>query len=186
MIVALYLLMNGIVLLVVCGLIRERSICPTGAIKLSQGDLGIESSLSGKPLVWYSALFLSALLFPKLALGLSGFETGVAVMPLIKGDPTDTEEAPAGRFRGTQRLLLTSALIMSVMLIGSSIMVATLIPIHELQQGGHAQNRALAWVAHGSDDRPLLPFFGPTFGTLYDISTITILGLQVPVPYPVC
>lgn len=175
-IVALYLLMNGIVLTGgLWTLIREPEHMSDWAIKLSQGDLGIESSLSGKPLVWYSALFLSALLFPKLALGLSGFETGVAVMPLIKGDPTDTEEAPAGRIRGTQRLLLTSALIMSVMLIGSSIMVATLIPIHELQQGGHAQNRALAWVAHGSDGRPLLPFFGPTFGTLYDISTITIL-----------
>ena len=42
---------------------------------------------------------LALLVFPKLALGLSGFETGVAVMPHIKGDPADTEERPAGRIR---------------------------------------------------------------------------------------
>lgn len=175
-IVAFYLVMNAIVLIGgMKTLISEPHYITEWATSLSRGDLGIESELSGKPLVWYSALFLSALLFPKLALGLSGFETGVAVMPLIKGTPQDTEELPTGRILGTQRLLLTSALIMSVMLIGSSFVVATLIPLEQLQHGGHAQNRALAWIAHGSDGQPLLPFFGPSFGTLYDISTITIL-----------
>lgn len=48
---------------------------------------------------------VALLVFPKLALGLSGFETGVAVMPLIKGAPSDTERRPAGRIRGAKNLL---------------------------------------------------------------------------------
>ncbi len=135
------------------------------------------------------------LLFPKLALGLSGFETGVAVMPLIKGDPTDTEAAPAGRIRNAQKLLLTAALIMSVYLIGSSLVTSLLIGHEALQSGaahstnplapktkkGEASGRALAYLAHGDklidgqSANILNPLFGPAFGTLYDLSTVVIL-----------
>ena len=66
-------------------------------------------------------LGLALWLFPKLALGLSGFETGVAVMPLVKGDPDDDPAHPKGRIRNTKKLLKTAAVIMSVLLIGSSI-----------------------------------------------------------------
>ena len=79
----------------------------------------------GSPMTMAAAALL---VFPKLALGLSGFETGVAVMPLVKGDPGDDPERPAGRIRNTKRMLRTAAIIMSVMLIGSAIVTTMLIP----------------------------------------------------------
>jgi hypothetical protein len=110
---------------------------------------------------------LSLVLFPKLALGLSGFETGVAVMPLVDGGPGDPPMYPIGRIRNTKKLLRTAALIMSVLLIGSSIATTLLIPPHEFQDGGHASGRALAYLAH--------EYLGEIFGTVYDLSTISIL-----------
>ncbi|WP_250548876.1 amino acid transporter [Pseudonocardia sp. H11422] len=107
------------------------------------------------------------LVFPKLALGLSGFETGVAVMPLVECDPDDTEERPLGRIRRTKKLLTTAALIMSGFLITSSLITTLLIPAPEFQSGGAANGRALAYLAHGH--------LGNWFGTAYDISTIVIL-----------
>jgi hypothetical protein len=115
-----------------------------------------------------TSMMIGALLvFPKLALGLSGFETGVAVMPLVKGDPGDTEARPLGRIRNTKKLLMVAALMMSVMLVGSSIVTTTLIAPEQFRPGGEAYGRALAYVAH--------THLGHTFGTLYDISTVTIL-----------
>jgi len=110
---------------------------------------------------------VALLVFPKLALGLSGFETGVAVMPLVKGDAKDTLNTPAGRIRNTKRLLTAAALIMSVMLILISFVTALLIPASEFQQGGKANGRALAYLAH--------QYLGDLFGSLYDLSTILIL-----------
>ncbi|MFB7477116.1 amino acid transporter [Kitasatospora sp. NPDC056184] len=105
--------------------------------------------------------------FPKLALGLSGFETGVAVMPLIEGDPDDTEERPTGRIRGARKLLTTAALIMSVFLITTSFITTLLIPEEAFEKGGQANGRALAYLAH--------EYLGNTFGSIYDLSTIAIL-----------
>ncbi|MCF3147506.1 amino acid transporter [Streptomyces platensis] len=110
---------------------------------------------------------VALLVFPKLALGLSGFETGVAVMPHIEGDPGDTEERPTGRIRGAKKLLTTSAVIMSVFLIVTSFITTVLIPEQEFQPGGSANGRALAYLAH--------EYLGSAFGTVYDISTIAIL-----------
>ncbi|CAN5486911.1 APC family permease [soil metagenome] len=110
---------------------------------------------------------LSLLVFPKLALGMSGFETGVAVMTHVQGDPGDTEEDPVGRIRGTKRMLAVAAAIMSVFLVTSSFVTTLLIPAAEFQDGGQASGRALAFLAHG--------YLGNVFGTVYDASTIAIL-----------
>lgn len=107
------------------------------------------------------------LIFPKLALGLSGFETGVAVMSHVKGAPGDTEDRPSGRIQGTKKLLTAAALIMSVFLISTSLVTTLLIPQAEFEAGGDANGRALAYLAHD--------YLGATFGTVYDISTIAIL-----------
>ncbi|MEU6777206.1 amino acid transporter [Streptomyces sp. NPDC046759] len=110
---------------------------------------------------------VALIVFPKLALGLSGFETGVAVMPHVQGDAGDTEERPTGRIRDTKKLLTTAALIMSAFLITSSFITTLLIPENEFKPGGQANGRALAYLAH--------QYLGGAFGTIYDISTIAIL-----------
>jgi hypothetical protein len=103
---------------------------------------------------------MSLLVLPKLALGLSGFETGVAVMPQIEGDLR-------ARIAGARRLLTTAALIMSVFLLASSVATTMLIPAQEFAEGGKASGRALAYLAHEN--------LGDVFGTAYDVSTIAIL-----------
>ncbi len=118
----------------------------------------------GNPL---GMIAVSLILFPKLALGLSGFETGVAVMPLVRGSEGDDRAHPEGRIRNTRKLLLTAALIMSVFLIASSFATTVLIPHNQFEDGGQANGRALAFLAH--------QYLGSGFGTVYDLSTIFIL-----------
>jgi amino acid permease len=155
-------------------LARHSELLTAWYYSVAQGDWLIEHTpLSGQGLLAVTAV--SLLLFPKLALGLSGFETGVAVMPLIRGDRDDTAERPQGRIRNARRLLLTAAVIMSVMLLGSSWVTTTLIDPSELQEDGGAKNRALAYIAHGESKHLINSWFGETFGTIYDISTVTIL-----------
>jgi hypothetical protein len=117
---------------------------------------------------WTGVFIASALIFPKLALGLSGFETGVSVMPLIRGSSQDKpDEPPKGRIANTRRLLTAAALIMSVMLILSSFVTTLLIPESDYRPGGAASGRAIAYLAH--------KYLGSMFGTVYDASTILIL-----------
>jgi hypothetical protein len=122
---------------------------------------------------WAALLVASALVFPKLALGLSGFETGVAVMPLIDGGQEERHaqrgRLPAGRIRNTRKLLLSAAGLMSVMLVLSSFVTTLLISEQDYRTGGKAAGRAIAFLAH--------QYLGGFFGSLYDLITIAILGL---------
>ena len=107
MLVGVYLALNVVVVVdglyhVVAAPARRRA---TGATALTTEH--------GSPL---AMIGVALLVFPKLALGLSGFETGVAVMPLVKGDAraTPSETRPAAS-AAPQKLLTTAALIMSVL-----------------------------------------------------------------------
>jgi hypothetical protein len=144
---------------------------------------------------WLGLLFATAFLFPKLALGMSGFETGVSVMPLISGGKEEDEAhlsgPPAKRISNTAKLLTTAALIMSGLLLSSSFVTTTMIPqeaflkcgdattiVEGMEPGkgiskelfphcGEANGRALAYLAHS--------MFGDGLGTVYDFLTIAIL-----------
>lgn len=152
-----YLLLNVIVLgRALVEVARHPSAWPRweGALR-TQGD-------------WTQLALAAVVLFPRLALGLSGFETGVSVMPLIRGNAADSDaDHPLGRIRNTRKLLATAALIMSVLLMVSSFVSALLIPEHAYREGGPASGRAIAYLAH--------QYLGNIFGSIYDLSTILVL-----------
>jgi hypothetical protein len=157
LIVAAYLLLN---LVVVAAGLYEITTSPR---HLSDWT-GTLFNNYGNPLVMIG---VSLLVFPRLALGLSGFETGVSMMPLVRGEHDDAPERPAGRIRNTRKMLTVAALIMCFYLITTSFVTIVLIPAEEFRAGGSANGRALSYLAHES--------LGEAFGTIYDVSTITIL-----------
>lgn len=113
-----------------------------------------------------SFMLVIIIAFPKLALGLSGFETSVSTMPLIKTND-EPDVIPKQRIKDTQKILLSSAVIMSICLITSSVITSIFIKQADVVDGGVAAGRALSYLGH--------KFFGNVFGNIYDTSTILIL-----------
>src|SRR3954466_2187241 len=109
----------------------------------------------------------AVLAFPLLVLGLSGFETGVSMMPLVAADGKTAEEKLESRISNTRKLLTAAALIMSVFLIATSFVTTVLIPAEAFKEGGEANGRAMAYLAHHE--------LGEIFGTAYDISSVLTL-----------
>jgi hypothetical protein len=198
-IVAVYLGINLILLLeCVRQLVTQPDFVRTWFAQVQSGDWAIAHELPVSGSSWTSIVILCFILFPKLALGLSGFETGVAVMPLIAESGATPEERLKSRVQGARKLLLLAAVIMSGFLLCSSLVTATLIPAADLQKDAHAvldedkkptaaeidhaeetkgpaADRALAYLAHGESPLFKSSLFGNVFGTIYDISTVVIL-----------
>jgi hypothetical protein len=174
--VSIYLLLNLIVIgSCVFYLIFHPSLIEHWWQQITHGEWHMIHAAPISGTGWFAILGTCLLFFPKLALGLSGFETGVAVMPLVKGDPDDPVGKPLGRIRNTKKLLFTAAVIMSFALLGSALVTATLVKPDALRKNGDAANRALAYISHGESEYYINPLFGEVFGTIYDLSTVAIL-----------
>lgn len=155
--VAVFLLLNAVV--VVVGL-RDVFTDP-GALS------GWTDALTANGVSFGTIVGPAIVAFPLLVLGLSGFETGVSMMPLVAAEGRTDEERLASRVRNTRKLLTGAALIMSVYLLATSLITTVLIPAKEFEAGGAASGRALAYLAHER--------IGDGFGTVYDVSSILIL-----------
>ncbi|MFD5065476.1 amino acid transporter [Streptomyces sp. NPDC058394] len=155
--VAIFLALNAIVIAVgLVDVVATPGIWSAWTDRLVSGEDGF-TGLVGPAL----------LAFPLLVLGLSGFETGVSMMPLVHAKGADRAHRLMSRVGNTRKLLTCAAVVMSLYLLASSFVTTLLIPAAEFQPGGEADGRALAWLAH--------EHVGEAFGTVYDISTILIL-----------
>lgn len=148
-------------------------------VKTGQWKAGVDHGPQG----WIFILIACILAFPKLALGLSGLETVVGSMPLIRGRPDDDPAKPRGRIAATRKLLIAATLLGAWLLLSSSFVVTLLVPAEEFAGTGSAAHRALAYLAHGelmTDDSragAMNPLFGLAFGTVYDGSAVLMLCL---------
>jgi hypothetical protein len=144
----------------------------------------VGAALPPSPHAWLWA-WLAAVLwsFPQMALGISGFEMVMNVVPRVSGDSSHESGTLAGRIRNTRKLMVVAASIMALYLVSAVVVTTLAVPRAELMPGGAAEHRALAYLAHGSPlaedlgGTPLSSIFGEGFGDLYDISATIILCL---------
>ena len=126
---------------------------------------------------------LCLLFFPHLALGLSGFEMSLVIMPQVRGAAQECVDQPQVRIRNARKVLVAAVFIMAIYLLSATLVATMLIPPHEFLPKGNATNRALAYLAHGgqlANGEPataLCPLFGLGFGSLYDLGTVLLLTL---------
>jgi len=107
----------------------------------------------------------------------------MTVAPLVRGKPGDDPKFPRGRIRNTRKLMIVAGLIMAVYVVGSVTVTTLLVPAEAMREGGAAQHRTLAYLAHGgwlTDGAPatvLNGLFGDAFGSLYDAVAVVVLCL---------
>ncbi len=173
-IVCLYMTLTG---MIVGGgiwhLVEHPEIWDNYLRQIQAGEWGINGSHEAV-VDWWAVAGMSLLFLPNLALGLSGFEMSMILMPQVRG------AGVTQRVANTRKVLILAALIMTVFLLGSTVVTTIYIPPDQMQAGGQASNRALAYLAHGQplndDGLTLVSFAGPWFGGLYDVATILMLA----------
>jgi len=178
--VALYLVMTGLIIAGGLWILYQHPEIVTAWLKEVQEGGGQIPGISHDPNGWMRIAILSMLALPSLALGLSGFEMNMILMPQVRGKPG--EQPPRTRIWNTRKVLIAAAVIMSTYLLGAVFVTTLLIPRAEFDGAGLANNRALAYLAHGgpiscAPETAVLPICGIFFGTVYDIVTVVILCL---------
>lgn len=178
--VGIYLLLN--LLLIASGLwylAGHSQVVEEWWRQVRAGEWGIVGQ-PGHAVGWPTILVAGLLLFPRVALGLAGFEMTMMLMPMIRAQKADGSDDPALRIRRARKLLLVSGFLMGTLLFGSTLLATLLIPPGSLTADGQARNRALSWLAWGQGGLPdggSLVGSGPLFGTVYDIATVVMLTL---------
>ncbi len=149
-----------------------------------QGGAWKPGDAAGAPVGWGALALATAALFPRLALGLSGYELALTSMPLVRGRGSDTTADPRGRVRNTRVMLAVAAVGMSVLLLASTLVTTILVPAEALLTDGRAANRALAYLAHGQplaagiDPSDVIPACGPWLGAAHDLAAVAVLTLS--------